>query len=132
MRERMADGKLPTARRWFAHTYTHAETERTDSIYLRDLLLALGSGLWALGFEPVRVCVVCVVCVLYVNMCFYLYMYICIHKRTLYIYPYVYIYIYIYYKSRVLTASAVEKVAPLHWKVPLEKTPPLETYAFWP
>ena len=34
------------------------------------------------------------------------------------------------YENRVLTTSALEKHAPLHWKVPLEKTPPLETYIF--
>ena len=32
-----------------------------------------------------------------------------------------YIYIYIHYESRVLTTSALEKVAPLHWKAPLDK-----------
>ena len=34
------------------------------------------------------------------------------------------------YENRVLTASALETFAPLHWKVPLEKPSPLETYIF--
>ena len=34
------------------------------------------------------------------------------------------------YENRALTTSALEKHAPLHWKVPLEKTPPLETDMF--
>ena len=34
------------------------------------------------------------------------------------------------YENRVLTTSALEKHAALHWEVPLEKTPPLETDIF--